>query len=445
MRDRFPWVLALIYAAVFTWLGAIRYSVHRNFVDFGIFAQTIASAFGCYCNPIEGSHWAFHFSPILYIVGAIVKVWDSPFVLIAASAIGGALAIPPVYGLVLHRGDRTIARLSALVAFLYPPLQGLTFNDFHENALAPAAVLWAFWAFDAGALTFAVIAALVAMCIKEDQAIFMVICGAASAWFFRRTPRGAAGAVVAVCGVLIAGVFFLVIQPHATANPNWEPVRFYAWSSGDVKTLFPVGIAQRLGFIVLVFLPLLFLPFRSHTLWFALAPFAEVLLSRMSTTFTTGSHYAGAWIGYVLAAFAYAVRDPRPSGVRSRLIACCALCVVELTVANPLHPGINLRARQPRDVALDRALAALPRGVPVATQEEAYTHLALHDPNVRLLPEDSGELLDACFVLIDRAFPQSPRLQEYGEAFERLVASRVYTLVRQRDSIELYRRKAPCR
>lgn len=445
MRDRYPWILALVYAALFTWLGSIRYSVHRNFVDFGIFAQTVSSAFGCFCNPIEGSHWAFHFSPILYLVAALVHVWHSPLALIAVSAIGGALAIPPVYALVVRTGDMWSARLAALAVFLYPPLQGLTFNDFHENALAPAAVLWAFWAFDAGRLVIAVIAAIVAMCVKEDQAIFMAIAGAAAAWQYRRSPKGTAGAIIAVSGVAIAAAFFFVIQPHAAANPNWQPVRFYAWSSGDAQSLVPRGILERLGFIALVFVPLLFLPFRSRILWFALAPFAEVLLSRMSTTYTTGSHYAGAWIGYVLAAFAFAVRELPPNRVRRLVAIACALCIVELAVANPLHPGMNLRAVQPRDIALDRTLAGLPRDISVATQEEAYTHLALDDPNARLLPENDRDPIDACYVLIDRAFPQSPRLQEYGAAFAALAGSGTYALVQHRDSIELYRRRGLCR
>ena len=72
MRNRFPWIAALIYAALFTLLGAVRYNAHRNLVDFGIFAQTVASAYGCFCNTIEGSHWALHFSPILYLAGALV-------------------------------------------------------------------------------------------------------------------------------------------------------------------------------------------------------------------------------------------------------------------------------------------------------------------------------------------------------------------------------------
>src|SRR5439155_13970730 len=66
LRDGVLWGAVAAYALAFVALGYVRYVAHRNFVDLGIFTQTTASAFGCFCNPIEGSHWAFHFSPILY-------------------------------------------------------------------------------------------------------------------------------------------------------------------------------------------------------------------------------------------------------------------------------------------------------------------------------------------------------------------------------------------
>jgi uncharacterized membrane protein len=423
----------------------MRYAVHRNFVDFGIFAQTIASAFGCFCNPIEGSHWAFHFSPVLYLVGAAVAIWRSSYALIAISAIAGALVIPPVYAMVARGGNRNAARLAAVVAFLYPSLHGLTFNDFHENALAPAAVLWAFWAFDGGRFAVAVVFALLAICVKEDQAIFMAVAGAYAAWRYRRSAPGIAGTIVAAAGLAVALVFFLVIQPHAQVNPSWAPVRFYAWTAQDVRAIVPQGLIERAGFIVLVFLPLLFLPFRSRALWFAALPFAEVLLSRMSTTYTNGSHYAGAWIGYVLAAFAFAVRELPAPRARTMLVTASVLCAVELAVANPIHPGMNLRPVQARDRALDRALGTLPPSISVATQEEAYTHLAIHNPYARLLPEDDRDPIDACFVLTDEAFPDSPRLKEYGTAFDALVASRTYVAVEREGSTQLYRRRGYCR
>ena len=445
MRDRLIWLGALAYAALFTWLGAIKYAAHRNLVDFGIFAQTTASAFGCFCNPIEGSHWAFHFSPILYVAGAAVALAHSPLTLIALQAIAGALTVPPIYGIVERHADRTIARWAALVAFLYPALAGLVFNDFHENGFAPAAVAWMVWAFDGGYMRLTVVFAAIALAVKEDQAVFLTIAGLLAAWRFRGTTPGRYALGIALASAIVIPVFFKDIQPHAAANPLWQPERFYAWTPDDWHGLFPRGIAERLGFFVLAFLPLLFLPFCSRVMWLAAAPLAEVLLSRMSTTYTMGSHYAGAWIGYVLAAFAFAVRRLPESTARRLLPWCVALCAVELLVANPLHPGLNLRRVEQRDIALNAELHELPEGVSIATQEEAYTHLALGNPFARLLPEDGTIETRACFVLIDRDFPDSPRLQEYSAALHALVARGVYVPSHRSDGIELYHRVGSCR
>jgi uncharacterized membrane protein len=446
VRDRVLWLGSLAYAALFTWLGAVKYDVHRNLVDFGIFAQTVASAFGCFCNPIEGSHWAFHFSPILYPVGIAVALFRSPLTLVALQAVAGALVAPPIYALVRARSDVGTARLAALVAWLYPPLAGLIFGDFHENGFAPAAVAWTIYAFDAGLSVWAFVGALVTLTIKEDQAAFLAIAGALGAWRFRGTPRGRLAGAIAIVSLVVLAGFFALIRPHApAASPGaWQAWRFYAWTGIGGSAALPL-VAERLGFLLLVFVPLLLLPFRSSTIWLAAAPLAEVLLSRMPTTFTLGTHYAGAWIGYVLAAFAFATRQLEPRRAQTALLACAALCVVEFAVADPLHPGMNLRWPQPRDSALDAFLTALPPEASVATQEEAYTHLALTDPYARLMPEAPQRETQACFVLIDRAFPESARLQEYGDALRRLVQKRFYVLVARSDGIELYRRADRCR
>jgi uncharacterized membrane protein len=443
VRDRFLWLGCVAYAAIFAWLGAIKYAVHRNLVDFGIFAQTIGSAFGCFCNPIEGSHWAFHFSPILYPIAGIAAFVRSPLTLIVLQAIAGALTAPPVYGLVRARTGAPTARLAALVAWLYPPLAGLIFGDFHENGFAPAAVAWTLYAFDSGRYAWTLIGAAVTLAIKEDQAVFLAIAGALGAWRFRDQARGRVAALVCIAGIAVLLGFFLLVRPHAAAAASapWQPWRFYAWNAADAAQ-FAGGIAARLGFLVLIFVPLLFLPFRSSMMWLAAAPLAEVLLSRMPTTFVLGTHYAGAWIGYVLAAFAFAVRDLGMQHARTALLLCAALCAVEFAVADPLHPGLNLRTPQARDAALDGFLATLPPSIDVATQEEAYTHLALDDPYASLLPESAAGELTACFVLVDPNFPESARLQEYGDALKRLVRARRYVAVDERDGIVLYRRTA---
>jgi uncharacterized membrane protein len=445
VRDRLLWIGCCVYAALFTWLGSIKYAAHRNLVDFGIFAQTATNAFGSFSNAIEGSHWAFHFSPILYLVGLAVALFHFPLTLVALQAIAGALVAPPIYALVRARSTITVARLAAVVVWLYPPLAGLIFGDFHENGFAPAAVAWTIYAFDAGLIAWTFVAALVTLAVKEDQAVFLGIAGALGAWYFGGTPRGRVAAAIAIVSALVLIAFFGFIRPHAAgAAIAWQPWRFYAWSIPATRTIW-MEIGERLGFLALIFVPLLFLPLRSRMFWLAVAPLAEVLLSRMPTTFTVGTHYAGAWIGYVLAAYAFAVRVMPPQRARTLLVASLALCALEFVVADPLHPGLNLRRSQPRDAALSAFSGILPADADVATQEEAYTHLALFDPYATLLPESPSQPLDACFVLIDSDFPDSPRLREYGSAFARLVSEGRYVRVAQQGGIALYHRIGPCR
>jgi len=437
----------VLYAIALSAFGILRYEGHRNFVDLGIFTQTVASAFGCFCNPIEGSHWAVHFSPILYIAGGLFRLWPSPLVLVVLQSAACALAAPPVYALVRSRTDRRTALRSALVVLLYPPLAGLAFNDFHENGLAPAAVLWTLWAFDAGYLPLAAVFAAMTLAIKEDQALFLCVASLYGAWRFRDdTSRRTACIAAGVVSIVVFVLYFALIRTHAAASPQWSPERFYDWTAADVHGL-GTAVLQRLGFLALIFTPLLFLPFRCRgAALLMLAPLAEVLLSRLPTTFTTGSHYAGAWAGYVFFAFALGVCmvSSRDVGrVRIVLQWCLALCVLEFVVADPLHPGQTLHARTPADVALDRFLDdRVAAHAAVATQEEAYTHLAARDRNATLLPETSDASITACYILTDAAFPGSPRLVESAELVRRLISSGKYMSVARSGPIALYKRRS---
>ncbi|HEV3155310.1 MAG TPA: DUF2079 domain-containing protein [Candidatus Baltobacteraceae bacterium] len=449
LADPFPWAAAAAYACIYFALGDVRYAAHRNFVDLGIFAQTAASAFGCFCNTVEGSHWAVHFSPILYVAGALMRVWPSALSLIALAAIAGALTIPPVYALVYRYADRRAARLAALVVFVYPPLAGVVFNDFHENVFAPAAVAWLLWAFDGGKLWAMMAFAAVTLSIKEDQALFLAIAGVLAFLRYRGTwPRGPAAAAIAGVAAALLYKFFFQIEPAAAHHTQWSPSRFYSWHPADAAALLPWGILQRLGFLLLAFLPLLFLPFFTRTALLLAAPLAEVLLSRDSTTFTVGSHYAGAWCGYALYAFTAALRPKfarSPARAYRMLIACAVLCALEFAIANPLHPGYFLHAPQTRDARLDRFLRTLPPRVSIATQEEAFTHLAATDPNAAVLPETAAQPIAACAILIDEDFPESPRLQEAGARIRELVSSGVYRQTQRDGGIILYTKPTPCR
>ena len=133
------------------------------------------------------------------------------------------------------RPDGAAARLAAIVVWLYPPLAGLVFGDFHENGFAPAAVAWTLYAFDAGMLGWALFGAVVTLAVKEDQAIFLTVAGAVGAWAYRGTPRGRLAGGVAVLAIAVAVAFFAVIQPYAAAGAGARGSR-NAFTPGPLRT-----------------------------------------------------------------------------------------------------------------------------------------------------------------------------------------------------------------
>ena len=304
VRDRFLWIGTAIYAALFTALGAVKYGAHRNLVDFGIFQQTIASAFGCFCNPIEGSHWAFHFSPILYFPALLLPFFRSPLLLVVLQALAGALCAAPVYAIVRARTDRSTARFAAVVVWLYPPLAGLVFGDFHENGFAPVAVAWTLYAFDAGYLILAALSAALVLSVKEDQAVFLGIAAIAGAVAYRNDARGGARSRsssrwhVPSCSSRFSPSFNRT-PPRCKVGNLIDSTRGrprIGTRCSAPASLLRVGFPRRdlcaAGFSTV--------PFENDvacvcSVWPKCSGFAH---ERRRTHF--GLHYAGAWIGYVL-------------------------------------------------------------------------------------------------------------------------------------------------
>ena len=187
MPTRLVALATAAYAAIFAVLGADRYVTFHSGADLGLFTQTIASAFHGFGNTVEGtSHFAYHFSPILYLCAPLLWVVRSALVLVVLQAVATALVAPALYAIARKRTGDVGAAALACIALLYPPLQGVTFTDFHETAFLPATIAWLIWALDARRFGIASVLLALALSIKEDQAIAMTFLGAAACVYFGR-------------------------------------------------------------------------------------------------------------------------------------------------------------------------------------------------------------------------------------------------------------------
>ena len=436
------WIGAAIYAVVMTLLGIDRYVTYHSGADLGEFVQTISTAFGQFGDTAEGgSHYLHHFSPLLYLAAPPLLALRSPVVLIALQAIAGALTAPAIYLIARKRTNETIAVLAGITALLYPPLVGVTFTDFHENGFAPAAIAWLIWAVDNRKWWPAAGLVLVALGIKEDEAL--AIAAVATMYAVASARRGDKtgvrfGAAAIVVALAVFAAYFGLVRPAAGAHDRWFALDYFTGHDFDT----PHGAAivvGRLTFLLEAFVPLLFIPLRTQWFFFAVPGLVEVLSSRWSITYTMGQHYAGVWIAYVLAAYAVglaAIARSRPE--RALLLARIAIgiCVLNLAAASPTHWGHYLRARNAHDAALDRLVAQVPPAAAVATYDEVYSHLGF-DPNAQIgfSPQDVPE-----YALFDERYDGGAWLKIYRPRLQQLIAQGRYAPVAIEDGATLYRR-----
>lgn len=424
------WLAAAGWAALFSFLNWWKWATYNANGDFAIFVQTIASGFPAYHNMEEGgNHFGVHFSPIYALFQPLMDPFQTVLPLLIAPAVAGALVGPGVFFLARRLMPERRAAGVACVAFVYPALAGLIFGDPFETVFAPAATVWLLYGFEARKVNVIAVATLVALSIKEDQAIFLMLTGVFLAWRHRREQTlFASGLAVAAAALATLVLYFGVLRP--LAGGSWTGTHFYDWAHATVDVA-PWYSPIRILYVVEVFLPLLFVPFRSPFVLLTAAPFIELLASPYTILFTNGTHYAGGWIGYVLAAFAYGMAGIEAVRASRMLAASLIICTLQLTLASPTHWRVRLHLPTAHDRVLSAVLAGLPRTATIATYEEAYSHLGFY-PNavegLRGTPQ---------FVVIDSTRPVS----YFVPVLERYVAEHPdYKLVRAEDGIDVYER-----
>lgn len=431
-----------LYAFIFFALGVDRYLTYHSGADLGLFVQTIASAFSGFSNTVEGqSHFAYHFSPILYLCAPPLWLAHSAIALIAIQAVATSLIAPALFAIARKRVDARFAAALACAALLYPPLQGVTFTEFHETAFMPATIAWLLWAIDARRLRVALALVVVALGIKEDQAPALAWLGLALlAWPAARAEaqmRSFAFATIGLAIVAFTGYFGVVRGLAGVAQP-WHPAHFYAWFATGATLDPPLQqILGRLTYLAEAFVPLAFVPLRSPAIILAVPGFVEVLASKESLTYTMGQHYPAVWVPYVLVAFVLAACDVwkrRERRARAYLRASVALCLLIGVAASPLHLGHFLGPRTAHDAALDRIVALVPRDATVGTHDEIYAHLGF------VRGAAIGLATHPQYALFDDTYYSRAWVQTIKPELQKEIGAGVYHPVASTDFVTLYSR-----
>jgi uncharacterized membrane protein len=409
VKGHAPSPRALLAAAAAAWgagfaaLSVLRYDAFATGrFDLGNMVQAVwATAHGdpLRVTDLHGdqiSRLGAHVDPILVAFAPLWWAWPSPDVLLVVQALAIATGALPVYLLARKHVASTRAALGfALAYLLYPATGWLALNEFHPVALATPLLLFAFWFLDEERLLpFAALAVLASLCKEE---IPFVIAGF-GVWYAVSHRRHAAGAAIALGGVLWAAVAVTVVIPHFNHGQTSDFYSRYSEVGGSpgglVKDAFThpgrlvraVFTGRDLHYALQLLWPLAFLPLLAPLVLLAALPEIAInVLSAVPTQTSIHFHYtAGLIAPLVIAAIFGARRVP----VRAFPVAAAAV-IVGVAANYRLGPvplwqhvpgGQRFQATAAdvtaHDRIADRALRAIPRGAVVSATNSLGAHLS---------------------------------------------------------------------
>ncbi len=414
-RRASPAIAIAIYVAVLAALAVYRWHLWTYGADTGLFMQVVSDAFGGFRDgPEEGTHFRFHWAPVLATLWPFVAITHSPLALQIAQVVLIAASAIPLFALAkAYVGDRVAAAVATLL-LVYPPLLAVAFTEFHEIAFYPVLYFGVFWAANRAKWWPFAACAFAAALVREDTCIVFaivgvtfVVIGLAARRIRARDPRGLLvgeprePAVLAVAGLGLTAASLLALAVYyGFVTPRlggWEPAHFYTYpfATGPTALILallahPAYIASivtfgRFTYLLEAFGPLMFLPFFSRWFGLALPGLAIVLLSSNAITWRMGSHYAAIWIPPLFIALVAVIARWNAAGatrrVRLALRAAFAICAIVLVAFDPLHPLHYLRPAYPIGDDVRRALATIPPNAFVVLHDEWYTQIAATHPN----------------------------------------------------------------
>ncbi|MEW6582497.1 MAG: DUF2079 domain-containing protein [Actinomycetota bacterium] len=484
------WAAVAVYATVFSWLSVARHDAFSSGrFDLGNMVQAVwSTAHGRFLESTDVSGTQFtrlgaHVDPVLALFAPIFRLWPEPDVLLVTQAVAVALGALPAFwlGRLWLRDDR-LAVAAAAAYLLYPPLQFATLFDFHPVTLAAPLLLYCIWAAETARWGVLAVCATLAALTQEQVGLLLATL---AIWLAVRHPaRRRAAAILAAGGLAWTVVATAVLIPSfaiRSANPHLQRYRGLGDSYGDLvvtlltrpwRVLDVIATPGRLGYLLLLLAPLLFLPLAAPLLTACAVPqLAMNLLASTGPAQQIEYHYAAVLVPFLIAASIMGLarlRERRDTSLLARLTArpgrvAAALVAVLLLVgvrAGPLPiwekipvvgwsgaPHMRF-AKDARAQAAERAVALVPPGAAVAASNDIGAHLSARR-RVLLFPTltpDVNWVIVSGTDEVRRASRDRPTLRPVAFG-GRLASIRTRTAywrpVFAQDGVEVYRRIRP--
>lgn len=302
--------------------------------DLGIFTQmydNMAESFLPMTTCERGehlSHFAVHFSPILYLLLPFCYITDPVTMLVFAQVILVFSAVFPLWLICRRAGlSATVTTVVSLLFLLYPAMSSGAFYDFHENAFLAPLILWTLYFVHAEKWIPTFIFALGVLTVKEDAAMYVGFIALYMFFSRRKYWQGALMLVMTLGYFLFATHMLLSSGEGVMLGSRYYNVIGYDGSFVDLIKVALVDPAlyaiesmntDKLLYALNMLLPLAFLPLMTDkpSRWLLIAPlFVINLVTDYVYQYDLGFQYSfgsGALMTY-LAAVNLADIIPQPA------------------------------------------------------------------------------------------------------------------------------------
>ena len=330
----------IIYSIVFSKHLIIKHHGFATFAwDLGIFNQSYyTTAFNrkiffstaeLYQNP-TGSYFGSKFSPILFLLLPFYMLLPRAETLLVLKTFILALAAYPLYLLALNMSkDRTTSLFVSLSYLLYPGLHGANNFDFQQQLFIPLILFSLAYALNTNKRRLSILLIVLSLTITEHVAIITTLLLGYQLlykWIKERDKLNTFDRNILLSGIILAPISFFVSKYIREMYPvNQEFIDIYRASSTfeilefkqDIIYL-PLFFLQnidkvinslsfdfffKLLYLIFLFTPLIYIPFKSRFILGVLILATPFLISNYRPYYSLGSHYSLYLIPFIFLAF----------------------------------------------------------------------------------------------------------------------------------------------
>ena len=433
---------AILFAAIYALLSWLKYRAYMDArYDLGNMVQAVYNtAHGHFLEittgdlkPRQMSRLGSHVDPILALFALPWLAWPSPVMLLTAQAVIVATGAWPAYRLGTRATrDPSAGALLAGAYLLYPALGFLVLNEFHPVALATPLLLWGFLYMDEDRWVRAAVFLVLAAACKETVPLVIAFMGV----YFAVRKRSLWPLVVTLLGIAWFAVAVWGVIPHYNGDQSTFISRYgdYGDGAGAVarnalvhpgQTASDLTSASNLRYWLALLWPFGFTSLLSPlTTLIALPEYGLNALSATVFQRRIEFHYTALEIPFLYAAAVLGVMrlwrwlgggfrkaEKQMQGERVQrftlalLVLLCALAgnyflgPLPFSLPGAAYDGTDY-AKTSHDVALDEAVAMIPKDAVVSVNNNAGAQLA-----ARRVAYIFPYFAKADWVIVDQAHP----------------------------------------